>query len=208
MPLVFDHLLWAAPDLDAGSAAFAAATGVTPTVGGSHPGFGTRNRLASLGSGAFFEVISVDPAQTTHGPRAERIAAMPRPAILTFAVQTDDLDDARRRAEAAGLEIPPPVSMSRTRPDGVKLAWTILHLQHPAYEAAVPFIIDWQGSPHPSATTPTGCTLKSLTVLQPDPGPLAAIYDALGLAIPVRRAPVPGFLAVLDTPKGEVVFTG
>jgi hypothetical protein len=208
MPLVFDHLLWAAPDLAAGSAACAAATGVEPTVGGSHPGFGTRNRLASLGPGAFFEVISVDPAQTTMGPRAERIAAMPRPAILTFAVQTDDLDDAQRRAATAGLEIPPPVSMSRTRPDGVKLAWTILYLQHPVYGEAVPFIIDWQGSPHPSSTTPTGCTLKSLTVLQPDPGPLAAIYAALGLSIPVQRAPYPGFVAALDTPKGEVVFTG
>ena len=208
MAVVFDHLLWAAPDLDKGAEAFAAATGVTPTVGGSHPGFGTRNRLAALGPGAFFEVIAPDPVQEQAGTRAERIAAMPQPAIITFAVQTTDLDGAQRAAEAAGLTIPPPVSMSRTRPDGVKLAWRILYLKHPLYGEAVPFIIDWQGSPHPSTTTPEGCRLESLTVLQPEPEGLAAIYAALGLDIPVERAPVPGFIAVLATPKGRVTLTG
>lgn len=208
MALVFDHLLWAAPDLDAGAEAFAAATGVVPTVGGSHPGFGTRNRLAALGPGAFFEVIAPDPAQDAKGTRAERIAAMPRPGIITFAVQTEDLADAERLAKAAGLVVPAPVSMGRTRPDGVKLAWKILYLQHPSYGEAVPFVIDWQGSPHPSTTTPEGCRLESLTVLQPEPEPLGAIYAALGLKIPVERAPVPGFVAVLATPKGRVTLTG
>jgi hypothetical protein len=208
LALVFDHLLWAAPDLDAGAEAFAAATGVTPTVGGSHPGFGTRNRLARLGPGVFFEVIAPDPAQDHAGTRAQKIAAMPRPGIITFAVQTDDLAAAQRAAEAAGLTIRPPVAMSRTRPDGVKLAWRILYLEHPVYGEAVPFVIDWQGSPHPSTTTPEGCRLESLTVLQPEPEPLAAIYAALGLRIPVERAPVPGFIAVLGTPKGRVTLTG
>ena len=46
--------------------------------------------------------------------------------------------------------------MSRTRPDGVRLDWTVAHFVHPSYDGVVPFAIDWQGSPHPATTTPTG----------------------------------------------------
>jgi hypothetical protein len=36
---------------------------------------------------------------------------------------------------------------------------------------------------------------------------LAAVYGALGVAVDVKRSSRPGFLAVLDTPRGEVVLT-
>ncbi len=71
-----DHILWATPDLDQGCAEFSAASGVIPAGGGSHAGFGTRNRLTSLGEGLYFEVISVDPAQDNYRQRAERIGEL------------------------------------------------------------------------------------------------------------------------------------
>ena len=199
-----DHILWGAPNLDDGVRLFAALTGVEPISGGSHPGFGTRNRLHALAPDVFFEVIAPDPAQppATSGRGAD-IAAMPHPALLTFAVQTDDLEGACTAAVQAGLQVTERVAMSRTRPDGVRLDWTVARFMHPAYGNLIPFAIDWQGSPHPAATTPGGCTLRHFAALHPEPAGLAAIYRALGLDMPVQSALRPGLVAVLGTPIGE-----
>lgn len=207
MDVELDHLLWAAPDLDAGSAAIAALTGVTPARGGAHPGFGTRNSLLSLGD-TYLEIIAPDPDQPLAGTRGGAIAAMPAPGLLTFAVRTTDLDGVRAAASRAGIEVDGPVAMSRTRPDGVRLAWACLYVRHPAYGDAVPFAIDWRGSPHPSSTTPGGCRLRDFAVLHPDPGPLAALYRGLGIAVPVRPAATAGFSAALATPNGAVTLAG
>lgn len=208
MLLKLDHILLGVPDLDAGVAEFTALTGVRPVVGGSHPGFGTRNELVSLGGDVFFELIAPDPAQeASSAGRAAEIAALPQPRLLTFAVQTTDMDRACEKATRAGLTVTRRTEMSRTRPDGVKLSWTVAHFQLDGYEAVVPFAIDWQGSPHPSTTTPTGCVLRNLTVLHPRPEKLVRVYAELGLDIAVAGALRPGFAVAMDTPNGEVRFS-
>ena len=201
-----DHLLWAAPDLDAGTAAIAALTGVAPAPGGSHPGFGTRNSLLSLGS-TYLEVIAPDPSQELAGNRGGRIAAQAGPGLLTFAVRTPDLATFAAAAARAGLSVSDRTPMSRTRPDGVRLAWAVQQARSEDYPDLIPFAIDWMGSPHPAGTTPAGCTLLDLSVLHPDPEPLAAIYAALGLAVTVKRAIRPGLLASLASPRGVVLLT-
>jgi len=207
MSLQLDHILLGVPDLDAGAEAFANLTGVKPVIGGSHPGFGTRNQLVALGQSVFFELIAPDPAQAeSKSGRAADIAAMPHPGLITFAVQTTDMDAACAMAERTGLRLTRRDAMNRTRPDGVRLDWTVAHFAHPAYAGVIPFAIDWRGSPHPATTTPTGCSIRGFTVLHPEPGPLARIYSALGLDIPVRGGLRPGFVLALDTPKGEVVL--
>ena len=206
MSVELDHLLWAAPDLDAGSAALAGIAGVTPARGGSHPGFGTRNSLVSLGS-TYLEVIAPDPEQSLEGNRGGAIAALTRPGLITFAVRTRDLDAYAAAAAKAGIGVQGPVAMSRTRPDGVRLDWACLYVQHAVYGEAIPFGIDWHGSPHPSETTPAGCRLLDFMVLHPEPAPLAAIYAAMGIPVAVKGATRPGFLATLGTPRGDIVLT-
>lgn len=201
-----DHVLWAAPDLEEGVRLFEAVTGLAPAQGGSHPGFGTRNSLLSLGDGVYFEIIAPDPAQRLEGNLGAELARLPHPGLFSFAIQTTDIDRVRCAATEAGLGVKDAVSMSRRRPDGVTLAWTVQHLAHPGFGRAIPFAIDWGASPHPSTTTPKGCTLRSLTTLTPEPEALSRIYRALGIGIEVRRAPRPGFLAVLASPKGEVTL--
>jgi hypothetical protein len=202
-----DHLLWAAPDLEAGSKLIAQLTGVEPMRGGSHPGFGTCNSLLALDNGIYFEVIAPDPMQDLAGNRGGRIAAQKRPGLMGFAVRADDLTALRKNAERAGLAVNGPTAMHRSRPDGTRLDWSILYLTHDFYGEAVPFVIDWGRTPHPSQSTPQGCRLRSFTVLHPDPEPLNRLFHQLGLSVAVGRGAHLGFLAILDTPKGEVTLT-
>lgn len=207
MSLELDHVLWAAPSLDPAAETFLEITGVRPSVGGSHPGFGTRNELAGLGERLFFEIIAPDPAQTETGRRADAIAKLAAPKLHAFCLQTDDLASVADRAKLCSLDASAPVAMSRTRPDGVTLDWEICYLTSPHWGDALPFLIDWKGSPHPATTSAPGCTLAEFAVLHPDAQELAALFAEMGFPVEVAAAPHPGFLARLTTPKGEVVFT-
>jgi hypothetical protein len=202
-----DHILWAAPDLGAGEKIIESITGVAPTRGGSHPGFGTRNSLMGLDTGIYFEIISPDPAQDLKGNRGSVIAALPRPGIMTFAIRSDDLDALSAAARREGLSMQAPVAMSRHRPDGVRLDWTILHLEDSRFGEAIPFVIDWGSSPHPSESVPAGCQLRSFAVLHPEADELARLYAALDIPVPVKRAAYPGFVAEVAAPNGDVVLT-
>lgn len=202
-----DHILWAAPNLDAGTALIETLTGVTPLRGGSHPGLGTRNSLLALDEGCYFEIIAPDPAQNLTGTRGGRIAAQIQPGIMTFAINASDLSTFQSLARQEGLSVNGPVAMHRSRPDGSRIDWLILYLKDDRYGEAIPFVINWGETPHPSGTTPGGCRLRSFAVLQPEPAALAQLFKRLAIPIAVMGAARSGFLAVLDTPRGEVVLT-
>jgi len=205
---VLDHVLWGAPDLDPAVDAFASLTGVAPGAGGSHPGFGTRNQLLAIGPRLFFEVIAPDPAQAgITAPRAQALAARAAPSLSDVCLAEPDLEGFADKARAAGLSPSDPVSMSRTRPDGVSLSWRVMHLSGPEGVGPLPFLIDWKESQHPAETVPGGASLLDFTVLTPNPEGLQQLYTALGIDTPVAGGVRPGFVLRLDTPRGQVVLT-
>lgn len=207
MTVSLDHILWAAPDLDAGIAHFAAVTGATPVVGGTHPGFGTRNALLSLSPTTYIEVIAPDPSQDLAGTLGGEIAALAQPRLWTFALATDDLSAAAKGARAAGIDVLDPIAMSRTTPEGARLDWTVLRIADDRWPGKLPFFIDWKGSPHPASTTPGGATLDTFTAIDPDAPALSKIYEAIGCPVEVRGGTTSGFIAYLTTPNGSVVLT-
>jgi hypothetical protein len=206
MSLELDHILWAAPDLGTGAALIGRLSGVGPARGGSHPGLGTRNSLLSFGD-TYLEIISPDPEQPLDGNRGGAIAALAAPGLATFAVRTTDLAAYGAAAARAGVGTRGPVEMGRTRPDGVRLDWACLYVAHPVFGEMIPFGIDWKNSPHPSLSAPRGCRLRDFTALHPEAARLAEIYRTMGIPVAVRLADKPGFLATLETPRGELVLT-
>ena len=202
-----DHILWAAPDLEAGTDLFADLTGARPVMGGSHPGFGTRNSLLSFSPRTYLEVIAPDPDQELSGTMGAELAALTSPKLWLFALSTNELGSVAEGARSVGLTVADPIEMSRTTPDGIRLEWSIMPIADDRWPGKLPFFIDWQGSPHPASTTPGGVTLDAFMAIDPNPGALREVYAAIGCKVPVHGGVNPGFVAHLNSPKGSVVLT-
>lgn len=197
----FDHLAVSATSLEGGSAAVEAVLGTGLAGGGAHPHFGTHNRLLSLGSDAYLEVISIDPAAPPVAwPRwfgLDSFTGAPR--LTNWVLRCDDLDAALARLGPGAGE---PVELSRGEfrwrmavPRDGLLPFDNLH----------PALIEWQG-PHPAPRLPaSGCRLSTLTVSHPGG---ARLSDLLGLDDPRIHfvAGAPGLSAEIETPSGRRVL--
>ena len=209
---MIDHLVFASDDLPTASALVAELLGVTPTPGGSHLGKGTRNELLSLGGTTYLEVIGPDDAQPApDGPRPFGIDDLIEPALVAWCVRPSrPLREIVAEARAAGIEFGDVSAMSRRRPDGVLLEWelTVPQFDGP-FGRALPFMIDWADSSHPSETLPPEVRLVGLDVLHPQPDKLRTAFGIIGLTsdVSVLVANHPGLLARIDTGRAEVTLT-
>lgn len=202
-----DHLVYGVPDLARGVEVLAETLGVRAAPGGSHPGFGTRNALLSIGPDTYLEIIGPDPEQPPTAGRWFDLDALVAPRLVTWAAKADNDIEARTvRARAAGFDPGPVVPMSRQRPDGSRLAWHLTLAPRLAAAGLVPFLIAWGESPHPGAAAPEGCTLAALYGEHPRPEEVRPTLAALGVTLELRTAPQPALVAELDTPRGHIVL--
>jgi len=199
-----DHLVYGTPDLDVTVGELAAKLGVQPIAGGSHPGRGTRNALLSLGPRSYLEIIGPDPAQSEpDGSRPFGIDELTGPALVTWAIG-GDIDAALKEARKNGYEPGDPVTMQRSRPDGVVLAWRLTPPRL-ADGGIVPFFIDWGESPHPADSAPQ-VTLVDFALLHPRPPDIRYTVFAVGAQVPLRTGDRTGLLAVIEGPAGRVTL--
>jgi hypothetical protein len=198
-----DHLVYAVADLAAAIDRFERATGVRPAIGGAHIGLGTHNGLISFG-GCYLELIAPDPRQPDpDGPRPFGIDDLDGPGLVGFAVRptgAETIEDLIECARHSGDDPGPAIDMSRTTPDGVRLAWK---LTMPS-STVQPFLIDWGDTPRPNTTAPGGVELLAFTAETPDTSSLASVYESLGLVVPVERADSPRLRATVSGPSGTL----
>jgi Glyoxalase-like domain len=187
--LAIDHVLLAAPDLDAAARVLAERWGLRSVAGGRHPGFGTHNRIVPLGA-AYLELVAVaDSAAAAASPFGRWVAAAKAGRPMGWAVRTGALDVVAARL---GLAAQPG---SRVAADGTVLTWRTAGIERAAAEPALPFFIEWgAGTPFPGAAGPGAGIARVL--LSGDEGRLR---DWLGgVALPVEVAPGrPGVRAVV-----------
>ena len=191
-----DHIVIGIDDLERGIARIEALTGVRPTIGGRHPGRGTWNALFSLGAGQYAELMAPDPKQA--GTKdAYGLPGFIEPRMLMWAASTTDIDTLAAKLKAT------PNPGSRVRPDGRVLGWRTLAIDD--RPGLVPFFIQWDaGTTHPSADSPAGCVLESLSFEAPDPAAVEHALAAIGIAARVARGAKPRVKATLRTPKGKL----
>jgi Glyoxalase-like domain len=205
VPSGLDHILLGVGDLDYGIAWVEQRTGVRAVFGGVHPGRGTRNALLSLGPRRYLEIIAPDPQQPRQG-MAQELAAMREPRLFNWAVHTDDITAAAKKAVAAGFGIEGPADGSRTRPDGKTLRWKACRLKDDR-GGLLPFFIEWSPeSPHPSGDAPAGCALKRFLLQSPSAQETAKLCRSLGVDVSVERGESALLRARIHSPKGEVLL--
>lgn len=209
-----DHIIYAVANLEDGINHFEALTGVRPKFGGQHLGKGSHNALASLGNGVYLEIIAPDPTQPEPAQaRSFGIDQLSEPKLVTWAVNTEDIEATVNAARAAGYDPGPIIDGGRKRPDGLQMHWR--STRHPDAAAGqtppgdwlIPFVIWWGDTPHPSGANPEGAVLTKLEAFHPDPKAITQMLTALGINIDVHQADTVSFKATLQTPKGEVILT-
>ena len=193
----FDHLVLATPDLEATAAWVAERTGIEASPGGPHVGKGTRNMLCSLSATSYLEIVGPDPEQPDPPlPRPFGIDDLAAAAMVAWAIAVPNMNAALQAARAAGYDPGVASPMQRQRPDGVLLHWTLT----PVVSTAVPFLIDWEDSPHPAASAAPGLEIVGLEARHPRPDQFAETLRALGVMMGI----LPGFEALVVELRGPI----
>tara|TARA_B110000285_G_scaffold228594_1_gene291805 strand:+ start:1056 stop:1697 length:642 start_codon:yes stop_codon:yes gene_type:complete len=209
-----DHIMFAVSDLDAGIEQIKNLTGVSAEFGGSHAGAGTRNALLSFGNEQYLEIIAPDPVQNVTGngvtgagvtgAMAAELLSLPCGYIRTWAVATKDFTPVVLVLERFGYGHHM-IEMSRTRPDGVQLAWQILFVTHQPHGLAMPFFINWQESEHPAQLAPGGCELQWFSVECPGADEFQRFCSAIDINVRVAKGDLK-LSARLQSPLGAAVL--
>jgi hypothetical protein len=199
-----DHLVVTAPTLAVGVEYVADTLGVMPVPGGMHPRMGTHNALLHLGEGTYLEVIAVDPdVEPPAWPRwfdLDRVGPCDAPRLAAWVVRTSDLHGAVQRA-------PLPLGQIHEMHRG-DLTWSITVLPdgRPVLEGAVPSLIAWGQTAHPTSRLPDmGCRLIELGVWHPQATDVSRVLDSIGFDGPVvvHTGPIPRLGACIDTGSGR-----
>jgi hypothetical protein len=97
-----------------------------------------------------------------------------------------------------------PIPGSRRASDGALLAWQSASVDE---LGVTPFFIEWsKHTPHPSTTSPSGCTLAGMEVTSPSPQRLQLLFKTVSYAATVSRGDQSHMNITLDCPRGRVEF--
>jgi hypothetical protein len=161
----------------------------------------------SLGNGTYLEIFAPVPgAKLSEEDSGLLKLATPKP--IFYAVRMANADDTAKLFRENGYATSPIEPGSRKRGDGSVLKWRRFGITGTGLENA-PFFIEWnKSSPHPSKTSPGGCTLARLAVLESDTNvsALSKLFTFLGVDVTAHVASAPGLRVTLKCPKGDVVL--
>lgn len=211
IPTLLDHVVIAGPDLQGVIDWFEGLTGVIAAPGGAHP-TGTANALVALTIGGvrgpqYIELIGPDPARLEPAlPTTFGIATLDAPQVRAYAVHPADIDGVVAGARERGYDPGDVTDLSRRTPAGVLLEWRLTRGDDPRLD--VPFLIDWGTTPQPGTSDLTTIELVSFVRVEPDPEPLRAVLEALGLGdgvAAVEEGPASAFRLTLRRADGELV---
>jgi len=203
-PLPLDHVIVGIDSLERGMRMLARITGVTPVIGGVHPGRGTRNALLSLGDRTYLELMAPDPAQADTFETVKQLKALHMLTPIGWAIHVTNADSARRAWTRNRLSPGASVPGSRMRPDGRLLRWKTID-PFGVEDPALPFAIEWDSSSvHPASDAPRGCSVAALRITSRRARIVSDLLQQARLDVPVERSDSNMIEVGLTCPTGRI----
>jgi hypothetical protein len=200
--MLIDHIIYAAPDLDAATADIEQRFGVRAAGGGQHTGQGTHNKVLALGPRTYLEIIAPDPEQPEQAaPRPYGVDGVSSGRLVGWAVACNDIEKALASVRAKGFDPGDVIDGYRLTTTGTLLKWRLT--RNALTGGLIPFLISWGETRHPASSAPSGLVLESLHIEHPDPPSLLRPLNALGAQVDVQPAPTAALVALITGQRGR-----
>ncbi|MEL6846546.1 MAG: VOC family protein, partial [Bacteroidota bacterium] len=187
-----DHIIITAAELEQGCDWIEAQLGIRPVVGGQHPLWGTHNALLALGEDCYLEVVAPDPRLRV-GERGlwlgDYFDRQPQLSTWAFREAVIPTNSPYLGSIEAG---------KRQKPDGSWLRWRLTDPYVLAFDGAMPFVIDWGESRHPSLDLPSCGERLALSIVHPQAQALREALDQVGIQIVVKQGPTYNLIAEIQ----------
>lgn len=205
---MIDHLVYTTPHFHQTIQQIETQFGIPPTYGGKHLEQGTHNALLNLGNGCYFEILAIDPDnKKIPAPRWMGVDLVQSPTLTRWAIKSEELLRDAEILKAINPELAKTKTGMRERSDGTILNWELsIPLPSPEIEA-IPFLLDWKDSPHPTGTLPQHCELINFYVEHPQPEEIRAVFKKLNTKVKVEQGIALKLIAEIMTPNGKIILS-
>lgn len=202
-----DHLIYASSSLERGMDELEELIGIKPIRGGRHPHYGTHNAQLSLGTGTYLEIIARDPGL----PRPKKGTFIDVPAgcnshLVTWVYRVPDIYQSSEAVRSSGINLGPIESGMRQKPDGSVISWELTDPYAMPLDGAIPFLINWGKTVHPSEVAPLAGRLAELIIEHPDAGRVRQVLSALEAEVKVKVGEQFHISAKVETKSGTITI--
>ena len=202
-----DHIVYAVTDLPSAIENFTNRTGLKVTAGGKHLDKGTHNALVRIGDKTYLEFIAKDPSlPVSDGGTWMGLDLIKENKITRWSLGSNRIEDEAKIISDFNQDLGIVKEGSRAKSDGSMLKWKMTNVLPEPEVDAVPFLLDWGLSIHPTSGLPTSCAIIDFKILTDQKVELTKVYDALHLNLMIEQADSTRMELVLGTPKGQVTL--
>lgn len=192
MSLFIDHVILAVPNLDEAMLGYEMA-GFTANFGGVHASGTTHNALVVFADGTYLELMALtgQPLDPHNSAADYSHLVRGRQGVAGFALGTHNLSQLVEDLRGRGVRVNDPVSGSRLRTDGLRLAWRIANLQEHESPFFLEDVTDRKLRVPDSAVITTHANgasgIAGLRLAASEPDKVAAFYQVLVDAAAIKE---------------------
>jgi hypothetical protein len=126
------------------------------------------------------------------------------PRLTRWIIYTEKIETLVEKAKAGGLHLGEVQSGCRVKPDGTVLSWKLTDPRVMPLDGAVPFLISWGNTSHPTRSVPRAGELVDFRIEHQSPTKVKEALDLIGVKVSVSKDAKVRLLATIKTAAGEV----